>query len=116
MSQRFPKQLRLRRRLEYQRMSQGCNRTVGQWIVIDSRENSTNLTRLGITATRRFGPAHERNRFKRIVREAFRLSQEKLPKGFDLNVKPRTQAKEASTSDIISDLILLQASMITKSL
>lgn len=107
MSQSFPKLLRLRKRHEFQRMSQGCKRIVARYIIIDSRENRTNQTRLGITATRHYGPAHERNRFKRIVREAFRLSYQKLPQGLDLNIKPRSLAKSASMADIASDLVLL---------
>lgn len=77
----------------------------GQWIIIDSRKNQVSCTRLGITVTRRYGDAHERNRFKRIVRESFRLSYPQLPSGFDLNVKPRTAAKTANMQDVMSELL-----------
>jgi len=61
--------------------------------------------RLGITASRHYGIAVERNRFKRIVREAFRLSQHQLQTGLDINVKPRPAAHKAKTADIIVELI-----------
>ncbi len=41
-------------------------------------------TRLGVTVTRKVGPAVKRNRIKRWVREAFRRERGALPPGFDM--------------------------------
>jgi ribonuclease P protein component len=82
-------------------------RHVGYWICIDIRPNNSTNTLLGITVTRKYGKAHDRNRFKRIVREAFRLSLSKIPCGFDLNIKPRTQSHHAKTQDIMNELLNL---------
>ncbi len=86
-------------------MSHGCRRVVSQWIIIDIRENQVGHTRLGITVSKRYGDSHERNRFKRIVREAFRTTYAKLPAGLDLNIKPRSAAKNALSTDIATDLL-----------
>lgn len=59
----------------------------GTFFAIDVRKNESTVTRLGITVTRKFGDAHHRNRFKRVVREAFRLSYNGLISGIDLNVR-----------------------------
>ena len=75
--------------------------------MIECRQNNQNLTKLGITVTRRYGKAFQRNRFKRVVREAFRQCRYMLKSGFDLNIKPRSKANTAKTSDIIDDLICL---------
>jgi ribonuclease P protein component len=101
----FTKGMRLRKRHQYKRVGHAAIRHVGRYIVVDCKENHLSHTRLGITAACRYGDAHERNRFKRIVREAFRLRYHALLLGYDVNIKPRTLAKEASMNDIVDDLL-----------
>lgn len=45
--------------------------------------------RVGLTAGKVLGKAHERNRIKRRLREALRRHVELLPVGFDLILHPR---------------------------
>ncbi len=80
---------------------------VGRFIIIEVRVNQMPHTRLGVTVSRRFGKSHERNRFKRIVREAFRSGRSALIQGYDLNIRPRSIAKEASSADIHQELFQL---------
>lgn len=103
----FPKRCRLLKRHQFQRLSNQGKRLFGNWIIIESHENQLGITRLGITVTKKYGKAHDRNRFKRIVREAFRLSLSKLPKGLDINIKPRTNARKAIPSYLQEDFINL---------
>ena len=97
---RFPKLLKLRKRSEFQRVQKQGQRLVGQYICIDWKRSSLSLTRLGITASKRFGAAHERNRFKRLVREAFRTLHSEFPPSIDLNVSPRQFAKNANLLEV----------------
>ncbi len=53
-------------------------------ILFDQRK-----TRLGITVTKKFGKAHLRNRFKRLIREIFRTTFNELPKGIWVHIRPR---------------------------
>jgi ribonuclease P protein component len=45
--------------------------------------------RLGLSVSRKVGGAVLRNRWKRLIREAFRTSRPRLPEGLDLVVIPR---------------------------
>ncbi|MEM9589026.1 MAG: ribonuclease P protein component [Planctomycetota bacterium] len=49
-------------------------------------------TRLGITIPKRTGNAVLRNRWKRLIREAFRTQPDRFPGGYDLIVRPKKGA------------------------
>lgn len=94
----------MRSRRDFKRMASHCLRHQGKLLFIDEKKNHRPETRLGITVTRRFGDAHLRNRFKRVVREAFRLCYADLRKGIDLNVKPRPQALSLTVEEAQHEL------------
>jgi ribonuclease P protein component len=86
-------------------MSSGNKRYNGAFFAIDVRKNNLEVTRVGITVTRRFGDAHRRNRFKRLVREAFRLCQHDLIKGVDLNIRPYPKKFQLTMQQVQAELL-----------
>ncbi|MBJ7449282.1 MAG: ribonuclease P protein component [Parachlamydiales bacterium] len=104
MSHNFPKSLRLRKRREFHRVTRHGPSRMGKFLLITIQKSYRINPRLGITVTRRFGKAHERNRFKRLVREAFRHLQHSLPSHLDIVVKPRNMSETASLEDISLEL------------
>jgi ribonuclease P protein component len=60
-------------------------------LVVHGVENGRDYPRLGISIGRKkVRSAVDRNRVKRLIREAFRLGKAELPAGIDLVVVPRT--------------------------
>jgi ribonuclease P protein component len=75
-------------------------------LIVYAIHNELSHPRLGMTVSRRHGPAVVRNRWKRLVREAFRLSQHELPAGIDLVVLPR-MAQGAELAAVRESLVQL---------
>lgn len=80
---------RLTHALEFQRVYEAKMRKIKGAMVVFSAPNELGHPRLGLSVSSRVGPAVVRNRWKRRIREAFRLSQHDLPAGFDFIVSVR---------------------------
>jgi ribonuclease P protein component len=89
---RFPKSARLRRQADFDRVHRSQAYAADDVLVVKGCRNSLESTRLGMSVSRRVGGAVVRNRWKRRIREAFRLVQNSLPPGLDLVVRPRKGA------------------------
>src|SRR3954470_22479099 len=76
---RFPKQARLLRASEFERVFEARNSASDASIVLYGATSELGHARLGLTVSRRVGGAVVRNRWKRLLREAFRLSHGDLP-------------------------------------
>jgi ribonuclease P protein component len=75
----FPKRARLLRASEFERVFNARNSASDAWIVLYGAVSESGYPRIGLTVSRRVGVAVERNRWKRLLREAFRLTQAELP-------------------------------------
>lgn len=88
----FPPKCRIRRGADFQRAYRRRCVASDETIIVHGCENDFDCARLGLSVSRKVGGAVVRNRWKRLLREAFRLSQGELPRGVDLVVVPRPQA------------------------
>ena len=69
---RFPRAARLSARKSFLDIYERGQRVSGPYFVFFAVAGATATSRLGITATKKFGHAVARNRIKRIVRDLFR--------------------------------------------
>jgi ribonuclease P protein component len=90
VTNRFPKQLRLLRPSEFERVFAARRSAGSPAFLLYGAANELGHPRLGLVVSRRVGGAIQRNRWKRLLREAFRHVQTELP-ALDLVCVARAQ-------------------------
>lgn len=100
---------RLRSGKDFERIyGQGLRVRNGVFLVICLR-NQVGVTRLGLSVSRAQGNAVQRNRMKRVIREAFRKERGVLPEGFDLVVIPKDRRRASRLATAAPALLELLA-------
>jgi ribonuclease P protein component len=97
----LPRKLRVVRRGDFQRAYKQGQRARGDILVVVGIANGLAHSRIGLSVGRViWRGAVQRNRVRRIFREAFRLSRHELPQGFDfvlIPAKPQLEPELAAT-------------------
>ena len=96
---------RLRKKTEFDRIFRYGARKAGSLTTILAAPNELARPRLGVCVGKKYGKAVRRNRFKRVVREAFRLTREELPP-LDIVVLAR-KGTEPTLDGIARELVSL---------
>ncbi len=93
---RFRPHEHLRRTKDFQLVYDRRRSVSDGWLIVYGRENGLSYLRLGLSVSRKVGQATQRNRLRRLYREAFRLTRHEMPAGMDLVLIPRRR-EEAPT-------------------
>jgi len=105
VSKRFPKSARVLHRSHFVNLLKQGHRFSGNEVRVEYRRQPRCLApKLGITVSRRYGKSHDRNRFKRIVREAFRELSSSMPADLELHISPKKNHPELTVMAILTDL------------
>lgn len=82
----------MRRDSDFDRIFQLRRTAADEWLVVFAAPNQLGYARVGFAVARKWGKAHVRNRVRRLLREAFRLSKPQIPVGYDYVLLPRKTA------------------------
>ena len=94
--QGFPPRYRLKGAHDFRRVYAGRHSASDDQLVVYALSNGLEHARLGLSVSRKVGGAVSRNRWKRLLREAFRTTRQELPSGIDFVAIPR----QAMTPDL----------------
>jgi ribonuclease P protein component len=94
-----PRRRRLSRSAEFERVYRQGRSKGNRYLVLyafprEEDASSEDGPRLGLSVSRRIGGAVDRNRVKRVLREAFWAEAERLPEGSDYVVVARPDSRD----------------------
>jgi ribonuclease P protein component len=88
---RFRPHEHLRKPEEFQAVYDRRRSSADGTLIVYAKENGLPHSRLGLSVSKKFGGAVVRNRIRRLMREAYRLTKDEMPSGYDLVLIPRPQ-------------------------
>lgn len=101
----FPKHRRLVSNRQFKAVLD-CNLRVSNGLLaLFIAENDCGYARLGVSVGKSCGGAVVRNRLKRLLREVFRQSQNKVPAGFDYLVMISPKSARASDPEAFKEAV-----------
>jgi ribonuclease P protein component len=112
MNFRFPKRMRLLRPAEFARVMAARSSAADGMLRMYAATSDLDHPRLGLTVSRKVGGAVERTRWKRGLREAFRLVQHELP-ALDLVCLPQ-RTSEPDVQRLRESLVRLARQLETR--
>ena len=90
----------LRKKEDFDALYKSGKSSGSKYVVLLYRKNGLSVNRFAFVASKKVGGSVERNRAKRLMREAFRLSELELSKGYDLLFIARNTITESKCADV----------------
>lgn len=80
---------RLKKTADFDRVYAARCSTSDSRLIVYALLNDGKVSRVGVSVSKKLGPAVRRNRYKRTLRQAYRMLQHDLPQGYDYVLIPR---------------------------
>jgi ribonuclease P protein component len=114
MINHFPKSLRLCNSNQFQKVFATRRSVADPALILFAAPNELPHSRLGLSISKKAGNAVVRNRWKRLIREAFRKSQPMLPSGYDFVVLPQRNRDVRTVKHLEQSLKNLTAKIVKR--
>jgi ribonuclease P protein component len=97
----------LKNNFDFQNVYKNGKSYANRHLVMYVLENGTEKNRLGISVSKKVGNSIVRHRITRLIRESYRLQEDRFNSGLDLVVIARKSAKDKTCQEIESALLHL---------
>lgn len=95
----------LKKNADFQFVYRKGKSVANRYLVVYVLENGMEINRLGISVSKKVGNSVVRHHLTRLIRESYRLNEEKFRRGLDIVVILRSTAKEISYKEAESALL-----------
>jgi len=90
----------LRKKEDFDALYKGGKSSGSKYVVLLYKKNGLSYNRYAFIASKKVGGSVERNRAKRLMREAYRLSEIEISQGYDLLFIARNTITESKCADV----------------
>lgn len=97
----------LKKNSEFQTVYKEGKSLANKYLVMYVKKNETGKNRIGISVSKKVGNSVVRHRITRLIRESYRLNEEKFETGYDFVLISRVTAKGKSYREIESAFLHL---------
>ena len=97
----------LKKNRDFQLVYRNGTSFANRYLVMYVWKNQLNINRIGISVSKKVGNSVVRHHLTRLIRESYRLNEEKFSCGYDLVVIVRMNGKNQGFHSIESDLLHL---------
>lgn len=97
----------LKKNREFQLVYRQGTSYANRYLVMYVKENHLERNRIGISVSKKVGNSVVRHRLTRLIRESYRLNEQKFRSGLDIVVVARVNAKGRSCQEIEKALLHL---------
>lgn len=95
----------IRKTAEFAKVYRNGKSFANKYLVMYILENQLDKNRIGISVSKKVGNSVVRHRVTRLIRESFRLNEDKFSNGYDIVVVARATAKDKQYKEIESALL-----------
>ncbi len=106
-SQKFPRDVRLVRRSEFDAVYRAGKRRSSSHFTVFLRANELPLSRFGFSIKKALGGAVVRNRMRRRLRELVRCHRQEISAGWDIVIHPKISVAQTPLPALTQDLLRL---------
>ncbi len=102
---------KLKKNIDFRRVYKRRNSMANKLLIIYIINNKNEINRVGFTVSKKVGNSVVRSRVKRLMKESYRLNEDKLLQGYDIVFVARDTVAKASYKEVESAMLHLLKKM-----